>query len=251
MSTLSQLNLRITEAGNDVGPFNIYQSGDSYVTPIVTNIPLASLSPGPYAISAASLLINTDTLRLVSTGTCTNFINVPISCLITATPTPTPNNLTLKTLSCNVESSAVNNQNYPTTQPYILGASTGTVTLTYSSISIPDRYIVIWDSNIVIDTKYRGLSQYNFGGSSRSIFNTALNGRIDPLTMNTYPFTHPDNESDGYPTVFTPSTGSDSFIKNTTVSNANLLVYGPLSGTAWTATLSCPDPTPTPTPTPV
>lgn len=58
---------------------------------------------------------------------------------------------------------------YPTTLDITLGSDTGTVGCLLDPLSVPDRFIVTWDGDIVIDTGYLstpfGVSdQYNVGG---------------------------------------------------------------------------------------
>jgi len=103
-----------------------------------------------------------------------------------------------------------------------VGNGTGNLTLTYNAISIPDKFEVFWNNTEVIDTGFRGSSD----------FNSALNAL-------------------GYPNVSGPGSGSASFNKTSqSPSVITIVVTAPLSDTRWTATLSCPsDPTPTPTST--
>lgn len=139
---------------------------------------------------------------------------------------------------------------YPTTNIVNLGEGTGDVELTYEAFSIPDRFIVIWDGSVVIDTGYVGNpALFDFGGTQRSGFNDSLTGKEDPVTETIYPdFTNfPD---DGYPRVSSPAAGTVSFSKaSPTPTTAQLDIYGPQSGTAWNATLGCPE-TPSPPPPP-
>lgn len=143
-------------------------------------------------------------------------------------------------VSCNIQTSYTGGQEYPTEIVVSLGSSTGTVNLTISPIAIPDRFIVLWNSNRVIDTGYRSTnpSRYVFpGGFSRSEFTSQLSGKVDPVLGTTYPDTV--NFLDGYPNV--SSVSSFSFNKNlASPTFAIVRVYGPLIGTEWSFTLSCP-----------
>lgn len=105
-----------------------------------------------------------------------------------------------------------------------LGSGTGSVVLEYDSISIPDRYQVIFDDVVVIDTYWRGVSS-----SGATNYRTLLNnlGLTEPLYTNT----DPDHN---------PGWGTDSFEKTTITPYATLRVWSPLTSTAWSATLSCP-----------
>jgi len=157
--------------------------------------------------------------------------------------------LTAQAVPCNSSFSYPSGeQSYPTITSVDLGSGTGISTLTYDAKGIPDRFIAKWNGNVVIDTGYRGDSNYDYVGGNRQIFIDALLGKLDPITNNTYPDigTYPD---DGYPRVisnplggFDVGKGTASFNKITSTSNIiNLYVYAPLSGTAWEiSSLSCP-----------
>jgi len=66
--------------------------------------------------------------------------------------------------------------------------------------ALAGRMIIKWNSVVVIDTGYGGNPWYDFGGPTRTQFKNALMGKVDPITLTTYPdFTNfPD---DGYPRV--------------------------------------------------
>ena len=89
---------------------------------------------------------------------------------------------------------------------------TGTMVLTYNTVSIPDRFTVYWDGQEVINTGFRG--------------NAAYNNDLAAL---------------GYPPVSGGATGSASFVKSaSTPSSMTIYVEAPLEGTVWSATLACP-----------
>jgi hypothetical protein len=149
-------------------------------------------------------------------------------------------------IACSTTATYNGGESYPTSQSINLGENTGNTNLQYNAETVPDRFIVEWDGNVVIDTGYVGGSQYDFGGASRSTFTGGFVGRIDPITGNSYPdFTTYPN--DGYPIVTSssppllPGSGSTDFNKTTSSPQlATLKVYAPLAGTAWNATLNCP-----------
>jgi hypothetical protein len=165
------------------------------------------------------------------------------------TPTPTPTATNITNIPCGTSSSFSGGVAYPTTQSVTLGTDTGTVVLNYNAQTAPDRFIVEWNGNVVIDTGYRGGSQYDFGGGSRSAFTSTLTGDIDPITLNTYPdlTTYPD---DGYPRIVGIGMGTASFVKNLASDTfATIKVYAPMSSTAWSYTMNCPTTTTTTTTT--
>jgi hypothetical protein len=78
--------ITLTSAGADAGPFNLYSNVDGYVSAFATNVPKATLLAG-YAVTAPA---GTTTVRILSTGVCTNFINVTVSVTTTTTTTTGP-----------------------------------------------------------------------------------------------------------------------------------------------------------------
>jgi hypothetical protein len=159
----------------------------------------------------------------------------------TKTPTPTVTPTSLPTINCN--DTVIYDSNVSTNtcctldgtilpasgtfQYYVdLGSIVGDVILSFNTYGIPDRFILNWNSQEVINTGFRGSPSYN----------SELN-------------------SLGYPNVTGSSIGSVSFSKSATTPNiATLTVDSPLTGAQWTFTISCPlvtlTPTPTNTPTP-
>jgi hypothetical protein len=107
-------------------------------------------------------------------------------------------------------------------------------------MTVPDRFIVIWNGSVVIDTGYRGGSFYDFGQSGRNSFNASLLGKVDPVLGTTYPDTtnYPD---DGYPRIVGVGAGTAVFNKSSaSPATCRVEVYAPLPGTAWNYTLGCP-----------
>lgn len=143
-------------------------------------------------------------------------------------------------LNCVASVNGTGGDAYPTTRYVVLGSTTGTVTLSYDAQIVPDQFIVRWNGSIVINTGYRGSSDYDFGQPSRGAFQFFLAGKLDPITLTTYPnFTaYPD---DGYPRILGPGSGSATFNKSSsTPIDAVVEVYAPISATAWSYSLSCP-----------
>lgn len=104
---------------------------------------------------------------------------------------------------------------YYTDFPISLGTGNGTVVLNFQAFTVPDRFQVIYDGNVVIDTYFRG--------STASIYRTQLN-----------------NKGFAAIPIISPGSGVASFYKNSYTSYAILRVYSPLAGTAWNCTLACP-----------
>jgi len=78
------VKITLITPGADTGPFNLYSDSDGYVTPFATSIAKATLVAG-----YVSLVVPNDAniVRVVSTGTCTNYVNLEID-KIPIPPTP-------------------------------------------------------------------------------------------------------------------------------------------------------------------
>jgi hypothetical protein len=200
-------------------------------------------STGPCANSITQSLpcppLTTTTTTSTSTTTTTASPTTTTTSTTTSPPTTTTTT-TIAVISCGAGSVFTGGLSYPTQQSVVLGSDTGTVVLNYNAAGVPDRFIVEWNSSVVIDTGYRGGEVYDFGGLGRSEFNNSLTGRIDPITLTTYPdlAIYPD---DGYPRILGLGSGTTSFVKNSaSPTTATVKVYGPTPGTAWDYILNCP-----------
>ena len=150
---------------------------------------------------------------------------------------------------CGLQQTFTGGPNYPTELETVFGSTTGTVTLTTDTYaSIPDRWRVEWDGNIVIDTGYIApVGTFGLGGGNRNLFNNSLIGRTAP-EGGTYPLppggTSPNViESDGYPRInITPRGTQYTFTKDNATTSAITRIYAPTPGTLWDSTLSCPVP---------
>jgi len=204
-----------------------------------------TLIESPFIFSY-ELNINSNTPQ-TSSFTFTPEIDVPVSGVFFRATGDYDMYVSPETEACGIETTYSGGPNYPTVLESILGSGTGTVTLTTDPrFSVPDRWRVQWDGNIVIDTGYISPSgNYGLGGGSRNTFNNSLAGRIAP-EGGTYPLppggTFPNViESDGYPRVNTTPRGTQyTFNKNNATPSAIVRVYGPTTGTLWDSTLSCP-----------
>jgi hypothetical protein len=86
----------LTTAGAGTGPFNLYSNVDGYVTPFETGVAKASLTTPP-GYTSALVPNGTTTVRVQSTGACTNYIDLVIGA--TTTTTTTSGSLTTTTTS--------------------------------------------------------------------------------------------------------------------------------------------------------
>lgn len=73
-------------AGADSGPFNLYSNLDGYVTAFESGVPKASLLAGYSSVSVPDF---TTIIRVLSTGTCTNYVDISVEESPTTTTTTT------------------------------------------------------------------------------------------------------------------------------------------------------------------
>jgi len=76
--------IQLTLAGGDTGPFNLFSDIDGYSSAFETDVSRYDLSVG-----YASTLVpdGTNIIRVMSTGLCTNFIDIPVQANTTTTTT--------------------------------------------------------------------------------------------------------------------------------------------------------------------
>jgi len=78
--------ITITSSGADTGPFNLYSNVDGFVSAFGVGINKAVLVAGYSTIAPAG----TTTVRIMSNGVCTNFIDVIVSTTTTTTTSTGP-----------------------------------------------------------------------------------------------------------------------------------------------------------------
>jgi hypothetical protein len=76
----------LTLAGTDVGPFNLYSNVDGYTTAIASGVSRAALVAGYNLLNVPD---NASVIRVQSTGTCTNFLDILLSGVTTTTTSST------------------------------------------------------------------------------------------------------------------------------------------------------------------
>lgn len=86
--------ITLTTAGTDTGPFDLYSNVDGYVSAFETGVSKAALLAG---YSSALVPNGTTTIRIKSTGTCVNYIDVTVITTTTTTTTSTPTTTTTTT----------------------------------------------------------------------------------------------------------------------------------------------------------
>ena len=78
--------ITLTSAGADAGPFNLYSDVDGFVSAFDIGVSKATLLAGYSVIAPAG----TTTVRIMSDGVCTNFIDVTVSTTTTTTTSTGP-----------------------------------------------------------------------------------------------------------------------------------------------------------------
>lgn len=67
--------ISLSSAGADTGPFNLFSNADSYATAFASAVSKAALLAGYLSTNVPDL---TTICRVKSTGTCTNYVDMPI-----------------------------------------------------------------------------------------------------------------------------------------------------------------------------
>ena len=80
------VTITLTVSGSDTGPFNLYSNVDGFTTPFETGIARATLIAG---FTTTNVPDYTTTVRLQSTGVCTNYLDVSVVLTTTTTSTST------------------------------------------------------------------------------------------------------------------------------------------------------------------
>jgi hypothetical protein len=117
--------------------------------------------------------------------------------------------------TCGTQYTYTGNQDYPERYVFNLGV-TGTSTLTYQAYNIPDKWVIVQDGVIILDTGYRGSATY------QTDLNNALADRGLP----------PE-------TIQGVGSGSATFTVSS-LSPIYVYVYAPVGGTSFETTISCP-----------
>lgn len=81
------VTITLTTAGTDTGPFNLYSDVDSFVSAFETGVPKASLVSGYTSVLVPDL---TTIIRVMSAGTCKNYVDLPVVPTTTTSTTLIP-----------------------------------------------------------------------------------------------------------------------------------------------------------------
>jgi hypothetical protein len=87
--------ITLTTAGSSTGPFSLYSDTDSYSVPFETGVSKSSLLAG---YTSSLVPTSTTIIRVMSTGTCTNYTDISIvPCTTTTTTSSTSTSTTTTT----------------------------------------------------------------------------------------------------------------------------------------------------------
>lgn len=87
--------ITLTTAGSSTGPFSLYSDANSYSTPFETGVSKASLLAG---YTSTLVPASTTIVRVMSTGDCTNYTDLPVvGCTTTTTTTSSTTTTTTTT----------------------------------------------------------------------------------------------------------------------------------------------------------
>ena len=157
--------ITLTTAGADTGPFNLYSNTDSYVTAFATGIAKSVLVAG---YTSTVVPTGTTTIRVKSTGTCTNYVDLVVTGTTpttTTTTTPTPTTTTTTTAGGGTTTTTTTSIVTPTTTTTTTGEVTPTTTTTTTPTPTPTTTTtttaVVTYYNVTNCAGGSGVAQYN------------------------------------------------------------------------------------------
>jgi hypothetical protein len=121
--------ITLTTAGSSTGPFSLYSDTDSYSVPFETGVSKSSLLAG---YTSSLVPTSTTTVRVMSTGTCTNYTDIPV------VPCPTTTTTTSSTTT-----------------------STSTSTTTTTTTAAPCQQIFLYPANATACAHLGSLTQFD------------------------------------------------------------------------------------------
>jgi hypothetical protein len=119
-------------------------------------------------------------------------------------------------IPCGTSASYSGGESFPTELEIVLGTALGTCVFSGNAISIPDKFQIWFEGDLVYDSGYRGDTSYQ----------AALDADLDSRGLG------PESIVAGMPT--------GNFYKGTATTKATVKVWAPLVGTAWSFSLGCP-----------
>ena len=138
--------------GGDSGPFNLYSNTDGYVNPFETGVSTAALVAGYTSILVPN---GTTTIRVKSTGICTNYIDIEINLIPTTTTTSSSSTTSTSTTAAPTTTSTSSSSTSTSTSTTTSTSSTTTTTTTLGPDLCSDPITVFNGSTVAsIDNIY-------------------------------------------------------------------------------------------------
>ncbi len=230
-----------------------------FTTPCATNTPTFTPTLTPPAPSVTSSITpSTSKIIAVTQSNTATKTGTPTG-TPTVTPTRslpigvTPSNTATQTVTPTAKVTSTPTQTgTPSHTPTISNSPTLTfercVTLRYNVVDGPDRFIVSYEGEVVLDTGFIGHSSYNFSGSKRQLFIDAL--LAEGFEANNFPGL--SLAADGFPNVNNTTSGSSMIrVAYFEEDESIVTIQSPVHDKPqWTYTLECPVICPSQTPTP-
>lgn len=143
--------------GEDLGPFDLYSDVDNYAIPFDTNILASEIEAGYTSILAPDTAL---IIRTLSTGTCTNYLDLVLPTTTTTTTIALTTTTTTTAAGIQCEE-IVSSGGYGVTDETIVMASDteltgGIVIIDFSAISVPDKLEIIHNGVKVATTGIAG-----------------------------------------------------------------------------------------------
>ena len=221
----NQVVLTLDDVGSGCHEFQIFNTFSSSAN-LIETVSSSSLSAG--------YVLEGNDIHEIYTVCCLDDSGVKQSCVILSNCSPADtgsSDLTnLTPIECDGTKTYSGNQVFPAIYEVELGTDTGTVSGSHNAYSIPDKFIIKWSGSIVYNSGYVG-STYHQNSLDQNLIERDLYGSAPTeIITNMSPIY---GGAAGFRTF--------QFEKDTPLPNkATVEVYGPLPGTAWEMTISCP-----------
>jgi len=158
-------------------------------------------------------------------------------------PTPTSANIDQSSKACQaILRPSAGGKTFPQILEYDLGSGTGTINMYFNAVLKPDRFVVVYDGEIKIDTGYitrhrDGYAQgdINLALDAKSITRTNVRSQVSASGNSARPIV------DGVKRNIAGTDVHWTWEKRSSVSKAYVYVYAPLTGTNWEVAMSCPN----------
>ena len=217
--------ITLTTAGIDTGPFNLYSNTDSYVTAFQTNIAKSLLVAG---YTSTVVPAGTTTIRVKSTGLCTNYVDIYVTGSGTTTTTTTIPGTTTTTTTTIAGTTTTTTTSAPSNQWYQL-TDCNTLAIDYSAMYPPSGTQFVLNQRVIdlASTIWRVTQIYTSspGGSGLFIGPTGFTGCPGDPTTTTTTSTSTSTSTTTSTSTSSTTTTTTTTIPVTTTTTTTALVY--------------------------